>query len=254
MQGVYLVLFFVFGTLFGSFFTVVGLRLAREESFMKGRSYCESCHHPLGMLDLIPLLSFVFLKGRCRYCKAKFSPLSFFIELFTGILFMIAYYSFGFSWDFVLMLLVISLAMILFVSDLTYLILPDEVLLFFGILLFLVQMVRVGFLGSLVHVGTGIFLFLLMYGLMLLGNFLFKKESLGGGDIKLLFVFGLVLDPILGVFSIFLGSLIALPISLFLAWKRKDHVIPFGPFLLSALLLILFSKMTSLQLLSFLGF
>ncbi len=254
MKAVYMSLFFLFGTLFGSFYTVVGLRLAREESFLKGRSHCDFCMHPLGVFDLIPIFSYLFLGGRCRYCKEKISPLSFFIEITTGILFMLAYYSFGFGLDLILLLLVISMAMILFASDLTEMIIPDGVLLFFGGCLFLLQIVRVGLAYALIHLATSFFLFFVMYGLMLLGNFLFKKESLGGGDIKMLFVFGLVLDPILGLFSIFLGSLIALPISFLLYLKNKEHIIPFGPFLLVSLLLILFSKITSLDFLTFLGF
>ena len=86
---------------------------------------------------------------------------------------------------------------------------------------------------------------------MLAGNFLFKKESLGGGDIKLLFVIGLVLEPLLGVINIFLASLIALPISLLLYRKNKEHVIPFGPFILVAFLIILFSKVTTTDVINF---
>ncbi len=254
MQAVYMICFFLFGICLGSFYTVVGLRMGKEENFITGRSYCDHCHHPLSFFDLIPLFSFLFLKGRCRYCKEKISPLSFIIELSTGLLFMIAYYSFGFSLDLLLLLLVISMSMILFVSDFTAMIIPDEILLVFGSLFFLVQIFREGFWMALLHIATGGFLFLLMYGLMLLGNFLFKKESLGGGDIKLLFVFGLVLDPILGILSIFLGSLLALPVSLLLYFKNKDHMIPFGPFLLVGLLLLLFSKITALDFFTFLGF
>ena len=80
---------------------------------------------------------------------------------------------------------------------------------------------------------------------MLFGNKILKKESLGGGDIKMMFVFGLVLDPLLGVLSIFLGSLIALPVSFLLLLKNKEKVIPFGPFLLIAINLIYFTKVTS---------
>ncbi len=253
MENIYLILFFILGLLLGSFYTVVGIRVVKHESFLKGRSHCDSCNHPLKFLDLIPLFSFLFLKGRCRYCKAKISPLSFFIEFFTGLLFMIAYYSFGFSYDLIIMLLVISMSMILMVSDLCYFILPDEILLFFGISLFITQILKSGIIMALIHVLTGVFLFLVMYGIMMLGNFVFKKESLGGGDIKLLFIFGLVLDPILGILSIFLGSFIAFPVSIVLLIKNKDHMIPFGPFLLVALLILLFSKITMVDFLKFLG-
>ncbi len=251
MQIFYLILCFIFGALFGSFYTVVGLRLEKKESFMRGRSHCDLCNHPLKATDLIPLFSFLFLKGKCRYCKKKISPLSTVIEFSSGLLFMIAYYSFGLSLDFLLMLLVISMTMIIIVSDLSYFVIPDEVLLVFGILIFIVQIFREGIILALVHVATGIFLFLCMYGLMVLGKAIFKKDALGGGDVKLLFIFGLLLDPILGLLTIFLGSFIALPVSLLLLLKNKDHMIPFGPFLLVALLIILFSKITPQDFLSF---
>jgi prepilin signal peptidase PulO-like enzyme (type II secretory pathway) len=83
-----------------------------------------------------------------------------------------------------------------------------------------------------------------MYLTMLLGEILFKKESLGGGDVKLLFLFGLVLEPFGGVLTIFLGSIIALPISLIVLIKNKTNMIPFGPFLLLAFFIIYFLHFT----------
>ena len=79
---------------------------------------------------------------------------------------------------------------------------------------------------------------------MLIGNKILKKETLGGGDIKLMFVFGIILGPILGLFSIFIGSVIALPVSLFMLRKEKESIIPFGPFLLIALTLLYFTGIT----------
>lgn len=244
MEIVYLICFLLLGLVMGSFFCVVGLRLGREENFITGRSYCDSCHHELVTKDLVPLFSYIFLKGRCRYCKNKINPLSFFIELFTGILFMIAFYSFSFSIDLLIVLVAISLTMIIFASDSTYLIIPDEVLAFFAVIFIILDIFKVGFAGSLKMIGGAVFLFLVMYALMKFGDFLLKKESLGGGDVKLLFVIGLVLEPLLGIVNIFLGSFIALPVSVFLYKKNKEHVIPFGPFLLVAFLIILFSKIT----------
>ena len=251
MDAVYLILFFLFGLCFGSFFCVVGTRLGRDENFLKGRSHCDICNHPLAWYDMIPLLSFLFQKGKCRYCKAPIFPLSFFVELFTGLLFMISYYSFGFSYDLVIALLSISLTMIVISSDLLYFIIPDEVLLFFSICFLVVQFFRLGPIDTLLQLGSGILLFLIMYGLLCLGNLLFKKESLGGGDVKLLFVIGLVLNPFLGLISIFLASFIALPISLLLYYFKKEKMIPFGPFLLLSFLLIFFSKVTTEEIVRF---
>ena len=104
------------------------------------------------------------------------------------------------------------------------------------------------------RVVTGVFLFLLMYFIMILGEKIFKKESLGGGDVKLMFIFGLVLEPILGVLSIFIASVIALIPSLYILLKNKDHMIPFGPFLIISFAALYFSKINTLDFLRFLGF
>ena len=89
---------------------------------------------------------------------------------------------------------------------------------------------------------------------MKLGNYLFKKESLGGGDIKLMFVIGLVLSPLPSLFVIFIGSLIALPISLVILIRKKTKLIPFGPFLIIAFLIIYFTKIDTNVILSLLNF
>ena len=81
-----------------------------------------------------------------------------------------------------------------------------------------------------------------MYLIMLFGNFLFKKETLGGGDIKLMFVIGLVIHPLLSLFVIFFGSLLALPVSLIVLLKTKRNLVPFGPFLLISFTFIYFTK------------
>ena len=101
---------------------------------------------------------------------------------------------------------------------------------------------------------SGIVLFGFMYIIMLLGNFIFKKESLGGGDIKLMFVIGLVLNPFLGSVVIFLASFIALPISLIILWKKRQNLIPFGPFLLIGFTLIYFMQLSMSTIIEFISF
>ena len=252
METLYIIIFFIFGSLMGSFLTVIGLRLPKNENFTTTHSHCDSCGHILRLYEMIPIISYLIQKGRCRYCKTKIDKLSTFIEFFTGALFAVAYYAFGFSYELVIALGIVSMLMIVVVSDITYLIIPDEVLVFFSIYFIIFQLLNVGVVDTLKHIGTGVFLFGMMYLIMLIGNKTLKKESLGGGDIKMMFVFGLLLDPLLGTFSVFLGSLIALPISLILLKKEKERVIPFGPFLLLALTLIYFSGLTTPMILKWL--
>ena len=250
----YLIIFFILGTLCGSFFTVIGLRLPKNENFTTTHSHCDSCGHELNLYEMIPIISYIVQRGRCRYCKQKIDIMSTFIEFFTGLLFAVSFYSFGFTYEFVIGLGVISLLMIVIVSDLIYLIIPDEVLIFFSVYFLIFQFLNLGLVGGLIKLASGIFLFALMYTIMLVGNKVLKKECLGGGDIKMMFVFGLVLDPLLGTLTIFLGSFIALPISLFLLYKNKEKAIPFGPFLLIALAIIYFIKLTPEVIVNFLTF
>ena len=254
MEILYLIIFFILGSLFGSFFTVIGLRLPKNENFTTTHSHCDSCGHELKLYEMIPIISYAIQRGRCRYCKQKIDIMSTFIEFFTGLLFAVSFYSFGFSYEFAIGLGVISLLMIVIVSDLIYLIIPDEVLIFFSVYFLIFQFLNLGLVGGLIKLASGIFLFALMYTIMLVGNKILKKECLGGGDIKMMFVFGLVLDPLLGTLTIFLGSFIALPISLFLLYKNKEKVIPFGPFLLIALAIIYFTKLTPEVIVNFLTF
>ena len=254
MDTLYLIIFFILGTYFGSFFTVIGLRLPKNENFTTSHSHCDSCMHELKLYDMVPILSFLFQRGKCRYCKAKIDPLSTFVEFFTGLLFAVSYYSFGFTWEFAIGLGIVSLLMIVLVSDLTYLIIPDEVLIFFSIYFIVFQILNLGIVGALLKVVSGIFLFSVLYFIMLIGNKVLKKECLGGGDIKMMFVFGLILEPLLGTLSIFLGSFIALPISLILLRNQDEKQIPFGPFLLIALAIIYFTKLTPDAVVNFLTY
>lgn len=254
MELTYILLFFILGTYMGSFYTVVGLRLPKKEDFIFSRSRCDQCKHQLSLIEMVPILSYFLLKKKCRYCDSKISPLSTYIELFTGVLFAVSYYSFSFSYELLIALGIISMLMIIVVSDLTYLIIPNEVLVFFAIYFIIIQFLSLGLKNTILHILTGLFLFVLMYLIMILGNHAFKKESMGGGDVKLMFLFGLVLDPLLGALTIFLGSFFALPISLFLYFTNKEKIIPFGPFLVMALAFIYFTKIDSSMIINWFKF
>ncbi len=247
----YLLFFFVLGLFMGSFFTVVGMRLPKKENFIVGRSCCDKCGHELSFLDMIPILSFVLLKKRCRYCHAMIDDLSTCMEIFTGVLFALSYFIFGFSYELLIALGIVSMLIIISVSDISYFIIPDELLLFFAGYFLIIIAFRDGVLLALMAILSGAFLFLIMYGIMLFGNFLFKKETLGGGDIKMMFVFGLLLNPLLGILSIFIGSLLALPVSLFILLKQNRNLIPFGPFLLISFVFIYFTGINTSMIIDF---
>ena len=104
-------------------------------------------------------------------------------------------------------------------------------------------MLNNGIQSTAISIGSGILLFGFMYGIMLLGNLLFKKESLGGGDIKLMFVIGLLINPLLGLVVIFIASMLALPISLIILMLKKEKLVPFGPYLLISFMFIYFTRL-----------
>ena len=132
MNTIYLIIFFILGLHMGSFYTVIGLRLPKHQDFIKTRSHCDHCHHTLGVWDMVPVISYIVLKGRCRYCHKKFSGLSTYMEIFSGILYALSFFVFGISGNLLIALGIISLLIILSVSDITYYIIPDEILIFFS--------------------------------------------------------------------------------------------------------------------------
>ncbi len=214
-------------------------------------SHCTVCNHKLGPLELIPVFSFLFQGGKCKNCKTKISWYYTVFELLTGFLFLASYLRFGLSATCFISLALSSILVIIIISDYKYYIIPDELILA-GILLIGIGKFLVGggsftafdwkeassqLLFSLLN---GLVSFLIMYGIKLLGDHLFKKESMGGGDIKLMFVIGMALGFPLAIISIFLASIIALPIAVILMKLKSTHEIPFGPFLSVATLILFF--------------
>lgn len=249
---IYVVLFFVLGVVLGSFYNVVGFRLSNGESIVKPRSHCPKCGHVLSFYELVPILSYLFLRGKCKCCKKKISMFYPIMELFSGILFAVSYYSFGFSYDLLLSIALSSLFIIVTVSDLNYYIIPDQVNLFFGIVIFIINILKFGFLGACKYAFFGLIIFLLMYLIMIIGKLIFKEECLGGGDVKLLFALGMTCPLVLSLFGIALSSFIALPVSLIIYISNKDKKIPFGPFLVGGFLIILLFKIDTKKVFDFL--
>ncbi len=241
MEVYYLIVFFILGTVLASFYNVVGYRLPKGESIIYPRSHCPNCKHDLSFLEMIPILSFVIQKGRCKNCQTKIAKFYPIIELSGGILFSLAYLSFGMTLKFLLAITFISMVLIIFVSDYHYLIIPDSVLIITGILLLIEIYLMNGLPYLLNSIINGVISFMIMFLIKKLGDFLFKKESMGGGDIKLMFIFGLIFGYKMVLVIIFLASVIGLPISLVVLYKNNNHVLPFGPYLcLAALIILLF--------------
>ena len=250
MEVFYLISFFMIGAVLGSFYNVLGIRIVKHESIIMHRSHCDKCGHILKWYELIPILSFVFLRGRCRECKTKLSWLYPFSELFCGILFAISYYSFGFSWNLIISLTLSSLLIIVTVSDLTYMIIPNRFIIIPSVIILLVKLIGFGLTTFLTSLLYGIISFAIMFFIMKFGTYIFKKEALGGADVKLMFVVGICVEPFLSLIVIIIASVIALPVSLLLLYKEKENIIPFGPFIVIGLLIVYFTKLNAINIIN----
>lgn len=236
-----MLLFFVLGAIFGSFYNVVGYRVPKGESLLYPSSHCTKCNRKLGALELIPILSFLLLGGKCRKCKQKIAWFYPFFEFISGVLFALSYCVFGFSIECLLSIVFVSMLLIIIISDYQTMIIPDSILIFFSIIIIIIKFFSVGIEGIGLSLLNGLFAFIFMLLIKLFGDFLFKKESMGGGDIKLLGVFGLFFGFPMAIVSVFIAALIGLPISLIILKRKSTHEIPFGPFLaIAAILIVLF--------------
>lgn len=228
MEYIYAVFVLLYGMVFGSFFNVVGMRTAKGQSVIRPRSSCPACRTPLTWKELVPLFSYLFLRGRCRTCGVKISFLYPATELLTGLLFSLSYLQFGFSWEWLQALVFLSLLMIVTVSDLDSMIIPNRVLLVFSLLFLVIRLADplVPWWDSLAGALLG---FSVLYLLAAV-----TRGGMGGGDIKLFFVLGLFLGTkkvlLTLFFASFLGTLFGLLLIALKKFRRKKPV-PFAPFI-----------------------
>ncbi len=252
METYYLIIFFIFGSIMGSFYHLVATRLSNDESIIFPGSHCISCNHKLKWYENIPIISYLIQKGKCRNCGAKIPLSCLVVEIITGALFSVCFHSFKISFNLIIALIFVSSLIIVIVSDIEYMIILDEVLVVATLIIVLLYIFNLGLEQAAYHIYGGIAAFGTMYGVKILGDKLFKRESMGGGDIKLLFLFGLVLGFPLSICTIFLATFIAFPISIYILFSDKENIIPFGPFLSMSAILILISKIDIEKIITFL--
>ncbi|TFH63897.1 prepilin peptidase [Peribacillus frigoritolerans] len=219
---------FVLGLILGSFFNVVGLSVPAGHSFANRRSACPSCGRKLTFFELIPVFSYMLQVGKCRGCKARISPLYPAVEMLTGVLFASAPIFLGWSSELLVGWILISLFMIIFVTDVAYMLIPDKILLFF-IVIFIVLRFSFPLMpwwDSIVGAAVGFSL--------LLSIAVVSKGGMGGGDIKLFAVIGFVLGMKMVLLSLlfacFYGALLGIT-GLLTGILKKKTLIPFGPYI-----------------------
>jgi leader peptidase (prepilin peptidase)/N-methyltransferase len=223
----------VLGALIGSFLNVVIYRLPRDISFVTGRSGCPHCDALIHWWQNIPLLSYMLLRGKCHSCSGRISFRYPLVELLTALAFGGWTYKFGPTVEAAGYIFLTSMLICVLFIDWDFQIIPDKLTLpslIAGLLW--AAFTPLGVVGSLfgVIVGGGGLLLVAMFG-----DWLFKKESMGGGDIKLAAVLGAFLGWRLVLLVFFMSALIGSVVSI--AWliisseMRDKRVIPFGPFL-----------------------
>jgi len=242
---------FLFGLIFGSFANVVIYRLPKGKSVISPGSACPSCGKHILFYDNIPLVSFILLRGKCRFCKKKISARYFLVEMISGILFFLTYLKFGLCEKFFIYTFFIYCLMIVGFIDIDTFLISDVIVLpmiVLGLLFSLVPGIHnnlsgiSSFLYSLfgVILGAGLLIFLSIFG-----KLVFKKEAMGGGDVKLLAMIGAFLGWKSVCITIFFASLLGTIISLSLIACRKktmEDYVPFGPYLGLGALISLFYK------------
>ncbi|MCR2820548.1 prepilin peptidase [Lederbergia panacisoli] len=222
------IIILLYSLLLGSFFNVVGLRVPLKQSIVKPRSACPGCGHTLKAIELIPVLSYLIQGGKCRQCKRRISPLYPIMELSTALLFLFAYWQIGWTFEVIFAWTLISLFIIIFITDIKYMLIPNRILLFF-IPLFLIERIILPlepWWDSLLGAAIG-FSLLLMIAVI-------SKGGMGGGDIKLFGVIGFALGSKLVLLSFFAASVfggIFGVIGMALGYFKKGESIPFGPFI-----------------------
>ena len=231
-------MFFLIGLCLGSFYLVIGKRLPQGLNAINDRSKCDKCGHKLAWYDLIPIFSYIFLRGKCRYCKAKIDILNPIVEISMGFLFVFAYKYYQTGYEMFMFMIVSSLMMIIFISDFSYYIILDSPLVLGGILIIILKLSYFGLKETAFSLLAGIALFFCMLLIKIIGDKIFKRESLGGGDIKFAFIIGLTLGFQLGLCALILSTFLALPYSCAALMLKKNNEVPYGPFLASSLFIV----------------
>lgn len=222
------------GLVMGSFLSCLASRLVAGESVMKGRSHCDRCGHVLSARDLVPVFSWLFMKGRCRYCGCKLSPGYVVQELVCALLYVSLLLRFDVSWDGLSFLILMSLLFAVSLVDLAIQEIPDRFLIVGALAFFPLAYLSGGLPLILRGLLGAIALFVPMLLLVLLYDKLSGKESMGGGDLKLMALLGLYFGWKLGLLLIIVSCFFGIVFAYLPSRGKRRAVIPFAPALSAA--------------------
>ncbi len=248
MEVLSIIGFAVLGIAVGSFLSVCADRLPRNESILNPPSHCELCHHRLAAKDLIPVCSYLWLKGRCRYCQGSIPKGLFWVELATGIIFPFLYWWCGLSVELAVMAFYACLFIVIFVIDLEHGLILNKVVypgmavaLLLALFLpqpWLTQWMIPGVANAAIGGGIGFVLFLLIA--------IISRGGMGWGDVKLAALIGLATGFHLVFIALLMGAILGGVVAIALVvvkGKKRKEMIPFGPFLsLAAMVTLLWGS------------
>jgi leader peptidase (prepilin peptidase) / N-methyltransferase len=252
-------LVFIFGSIVGSFLNVVIHRLPLEESVVFPASHCPQCKKPIAWYDNIPLFSFLILGGRCRSCRQPIAFRYFLVELLTALFFLVFYRVFGFGIGFFMACALVSGLIAATFIDIQHRIIPDEISLggiVVGVLFNcaagmhlrpfsfsfgpVVNSLAGAFVGGGIIWFTGFAFDVVYFKLLKKPPIQGETESMGGGDVKLLAMIGAFLGWKCALITFFIAPFFGAVVGIISMIVKKDHTIPYGPFLSLAAVISLF--------------
>ncbi len=243
-----IILVFILGLVLGSFANVCIYRMPRNLSVIKPNSHCTNCNKFIKWYDNIPVISYIILRGKCRNCGSKISFIYPAVELICGLLFLSMYFLFGFSYILFPFCMFVFSLLVITVIDFDFQIIPDEISFFLIILGLLVsflnpilgdtalQRILNSFLGFLVGGGS-------LLIVAIIGKWIFGKDAMGGGDIKIMAGVGAFIGWDKVLFAIFIACFLGSIVGIFMMLSKKigkRQEIPFGPYLAISSFAVLF--------------
>ncbi len=229
----YLIIFSL-GLAIGSFCNVLIYRMPKGLSFIAPSSKCPKCDTRIKLYHNIPLISYLFLRGKCHSCDEKISFMYFFVELVVGFVFVGLFYINSFSLDFILLSLVFSFLIALAIMDLRHIHISESLAILTLTLAFIYQITKGNYFDIFILMGF-------FYAIRLIVSYALKQEAMGEGDIIIAGIIGSVLGLEASIEAVLLSCAIAIPFAIYLRIKGKLET-PFVPFLTIALMIVYFYK------------
>lgn len=228
---------FIFGIIIGSFLNVCIYRLPLGKSIVFPGSFCPFCEKPIKWYDNVPLVSFLVLTGKCRHCSRPIPVRYFLVELFTACLGMLLFFSFGLTTHFFIYWLFACLLVVVVCTDIEHQEIPDVVSIpgiFLGFILMTAFRLdlSVSYSSSAINSGLGILagggcMFLMGF----VGELIYRRQAVGGGDVKLMGMIGAFLGWKLVLVTFFLAPILGAGVGIFMKIKFHKEVIAYGPYL-----------------------